>query len=189
MLNPNDYSVQISRLPDEGYIATSPEWPGLSAYGENQEGAIREMQTVLALAIEVSLEDGDTLPTPAEAAPVKLPSGRIHLRLARSLHGLVSERAKQDNVSINTLLVQLISAGIGTPAKAEAHAPVKERVQSGAVWNTSSEVTETRALSANTADRAPFVGRRLQQWDDLSPMTDTANFNIVVESPLALSAA
>jgi len=47
---------------DGGYIALSPEFPGLSAFGETPEEAIREAETALELFIEVYLEENKALP-------------------------------------------------------------------------------------------------------------------------------
>ena len=48
------YSINIMWTDeDEGYIATIPEFPGLSAFGESPEEAIGEAKIALAGFIEV----------------------------------------------------------------------------------------------------------------------------------------
>ena len=49
---------------DGGYIAFSPEFPGLSAFGETPEEAIRESETALELFLEAYSEKKKTLPEP-----------------------------------------------------------------------------------------------------------------------------
>jgi predicted RNase H-like HicB family nuclease len=91
---------------DEGYIATCPDFPGLSAFGETQEEAAREANVALGLFIQSYEEDGESLP-----CPTKIPeySGQIRLRMPKDLHGRVAKAASKEGVSLNTYLVALIS--------------------------------------------------------------------------------
>jgi len=57
------FRVQYSE-EDGGYIALSPEFPGLSAFGETPEEAIRESETALDLFIEAYSEQKKPLPEP-----------------------------------------------------------------------------------------------------------------------------
>ncbi len=57
------FRVQYSE-EDGGYIALSPEFPGLSAFGETPEEAIRESATALELLIEADSEQKKALPEP-----------------------------------------------------------------------------------------------------------------------------
>jgi len=50
---------------DEGYIATCPDFPGLSAFGETMEEAVKEAGDALALFVESFEESGKPLPTPS----------------------------------------------------------------------------------------------------------------------------
>ncbi len=61
----NKYALQIFwSEDDEGFIATCQEFPGLSAFGETREEALREAQIALDLMIEIYLEKGIALPEP-----------------------------------------------------------------------------------------------------------------------------
>lgn len=61
----NKYAIQIFWSDeDEGFIALCREFPGLSAFGETREEALREAQIVLDLMIETYLEEGISLPEP-----------------------------------------------------------------------------------------------------------------------------
>ena len=49
----NKYTIQIFwSVEDEGFIAVCQEFPGLSAFGETRENALKEAQTALDLMIE-----------------------------------------------------------------------------------------------------------------------------------------
>jgi predicted RNase H-like HicB family nuclease len=61
----NKYALQIFwSEDDEGFIAICQEFPGLSAFGETREEALREAQIALDLMIEIYLEKGIALPEP-----------------------------------------------------------------------------------------------------------------------------
>ncbi|MBA3601402.1 MAG: type II toxin-antitoxin system HicB family antitoxin [Acidobacteria bacterium] len=61
----NRYAIQIFwSEEDEGFIAICQEFPGLSAFGETREEALREAQTALDLMIETYRENSITLPEP-----------------------------------------------------------------------------------------------------------------------------
>ncbi len=61
----NRYAIQIFwSEEDEGFIAICQEFPGLSAFGETREEALREAQTALDLMIETYRENSIPLPEP-----------------------------------------------------------------------------------------------------------------------------
>lgn len=95
---------------DGAYVATSPEFPGLSAFGGSPEAAVSELRTVLGLAIETYEAEGWKLPDPRRARTF---SGQFRLRLPRSLHGDLVAHADSEGVSLNTLLVSWISERLG----------------------------------------------------------------------------
>ena len=49
---------------DEAYIATIPEFPGLSAFGDTPDEAVKEVQVVCESFIEVYKKDRIELPNP-----------------------------------------------------------------------------------------------------------------------------
>jgi predicted RNase H-like HicB family nuclease len=101
------YSINIIYSEeDEGYVATIPEFPGLSAYGETPEEAIEEAQIVLKGFIEVFKEDGCKIPAPHTFESY---SGQTRLRLPKNLHAKLSKQAEREGVSLNTYMVQLLS--------------------------------------------------------------------------------
>ena len=59
----NKYTIQIFwSVEDEGFIAVCQEFPGLSAFGETREEALREAQIALDSMIETY--QGKNLPLP-----------------------------------------------------------------------------------------------------------------------------
>jgi len=101
------YSINLEwSNEDECYISTIQEFPGLSAFGETPEEAVKEAKIAAKGFIEVLKEDGDEIPKPITK---KHFSGQTRLRLPKSLHqGLTLEAAKE-GISLNTYIVMLVS--------------------------------------------------------------------------------
>ena len=80
----NRYSMNIFWSDeDESYIATCPEFPGLSAFGETPEEALAEAQIALQLFIDTYNEDGLPLPEPQVADKMgtfRIPSSKSATR-------------------------------------------------------------------------------------------------------------
>jgi predicted RNase H-like HicB family nuclease/DNA-binding Xre family transcriptional regulator len=57
------YSMRVFWSDEDGvFIAVSPEFHGLSAFGGTYEDAVRELRTAIELAVQAMIEDGETLP-------------------------------------------------------------------------------------------------------------------------------
>ena len=118
MKTSNKYSFKIYHSEeDEGYIAECPEFPGLSAFGETADEAIREAEIAMELFIETYSEENKPLPKPNV---LKNYSGQIRIRLPKSLHGRLASMAETEGVSLNTLMVQYLAEGLITESKKES---------------------------------------------------------------------
>jgi predicted RNase H-like HicB family nuclease len=91
---------------DEGYIALVPELKGLSAFGETQAEAIKELEIAKELYLRVFEEDGCKLPEPKTLPEF---SGQLRIRIPKSLHEELSRAAEREGVSLNTYIVSLLS--------------------------------------------------------------------------------
>lgn len=49
---------------DEGYIAVVPELPGCSAFGDTEEGALKEVKIAMNLWLETAKKEGREIPEP-----------------------------------------------------------------------------------------------------------------------------
>lgn len=94
---------------DNAYIATCPEFPGVSAFGDTVEVAVAELQNVLEATIETYQQEGWPLPEPRRLTPH---SGKLLVRMPRSLHHELALRAEEEEVSLNTLIVALLSEAL-----------------------------------------------------------------------------
>lgn len=93
---------------DEGFIAEAPDLPGCSAFGETQAGALAELQDAIAAWTEAAKSAGNPIPEPSRPA-VERHSGKVLLRMPRSLHTELTVAAKRDDVSLNQYIVYLIT--------------------------------------------------------------------------------
>jgi len=66
------YAIEIfySR-EDEGYIATVPELPGCSAFGESEEEALKEVKVAIDLWVETAEKEDREIPKPFEKELLK----------------------------------------------------------------------------------------------------------------------
>lgn len=111
MDNKNKYSTSVFWSDeDEGYIAVVPEFPGLSAFGETKEEAISEAMDATDGFIETYKEQGKKLP---EIRKIYTHSGNIKIRIPRSLHSALSLAAEHEGISLNSLIMSILSKWIG----------------------------------------------------------------------------
>jgi antitoxin HicB len=116
-----DYPFEIRPLSKDeggGYAITFPDLPGCRSDGTTPEEAIKNGRDALQSWLAVAREFGDKVPGPFAAV-----SGRFVQRVPRSLHAQLIAQAKAEGVSLNTLIVALVSQGLGL----RVDAPVEAR--------------------------------------------------------------
>ena len=82
------------------------------ADGATPEEAMREAADAARSWIRTAKAHGDPIPTPSRVDRTSY-SGRWVLRTPKTLHKRLSERAKAEGVSLNTLAVTLLAEGLG----------------------------------------------------------------------------
>lgn len=95
---------------DKGFIAVIPDLPGCSAFGETEEDAMKEVKIAQELWLRTAKKERRKIPSPSKE---DRSSGKILARTPKSLHKALTERAKEEGVSLNQLVVYLLSVGIG----------------------------------------------------------------------------
>jgi antitoxin HicB len=106
-----EYPFEIRPLSPEdggGYSISFPDLPGCWSDGATPEEAVENGRDALRSWLAVAEEFDGPIPRPASAV-----SGRFVQRVPRSLHAQLIARAKAEGVSLNTLVVSLVSQGIG----------------------------------------------------------------------------
>jgi antitoxin HicB len=104
--------TKILRPDEDGdIVATISELPGCSTHGANEQEALQNLQEAQKLWLEDCIAAGDAVPEPDTKAP--LPSGKWVQRVPRSLHRRLSQRAKEEGVSLNQLVTSMLSLQFG----------------------------------------------------------------------------
>ncbi|MBE1427003.1 putative RNase H-like HicB family nuclease [Desulfomicrobium macestii] len=93
---------------DNCFIATCPDFPGLSAFGESPEEALREANVALSLFLDEFQESGKNAPLPKTLVHNNY-SGQTRLRMPKTLHKDLAESAENEGVSLNTWIIKLLS--------------------------------------------------------------------------------
>jgi antitoxin HicB len=99
-------------IPDEsgGFHAEILEFPGCYSQGENLEEAYRNLETTAESWIEACLEQGQEIPEPSSSLGY---SGRLALRLPKSVHRRAAKLAERDRTSLNTFVSCAVSEKVG----------------------------------------------------------------------------
>lgn len=111
-----EYPFTIRPLPEAdggGFLIEYPDLPGVMSDGETPEEAIENGRDALKAALLTLKEFGDPIPSPGA---FNAASGQWRQRVPKTLHARLVERAKQEGVSLNTLVTAMIAEGLGQRA-------------------------------------------------------------------------
>ncbi|MGN0950440.1 MAG: type II toxin-antitoxin system HicB family antitoxin [Mitsuokella sp.] len=101
------YRTEIYEDPEVGgYTVAIPELPGCLSCGETIDEAMKNIKDAKKAWLEAALEDGYPIPEPTK---IESYSGQFKLRLPKSLHKKLAERAKREGISLNQYCVYLLS--------------------------------------------------------------------------------
>ncbi len=116
MTDPKQYPIEVRPLAEEdggGWLATFPDLPGCMGDGDTPETAIADGYAAAQAWLAVAAEHGDPIPAPGTGGE----SGKFVARVPKSLHTRLAARAEQEGVSMNTLVVSMLSEGVGVRAR------------------------------------------------------------------------
>ena len=109
-----NYPILINKIYEDGewlFTASIKELPGLIVYGETLEEVYEEIELAKADWIEANIEWGREIKEPLGNSLEEY-SGKITLRIAKTLHRNLKERSEIEGISLNQTIVQLINDGI-----------------------------------------------------------------------------
>lgn len=92
-----------------GFLISFPELPGCISDGETIEEAIANGRDAFACCMSALIDMGREVPVPTANTEA---SGKFVVRLPKSLHAQLANRSKSEGVSLNTLVVSYVAAGI-----------------------------------------------------------------------------
>jgi antitoxin HicB len=100
------YRKVISGDADEGFLIEVPDLPGCMTAGETMEEAVSMLPEAMAAWLESVLLAGEAVPEPTVIPEY---SGRVLVRMPKTLHQQLIERAEAEGVSANQLAVALLA--------------------------------------------------------------------------------
>ena len=167
------YSKILVRDETGGYVAHVLEFPGCLAEGETPDEAVRELDEAMEDWIEEVIESGKPVPEPLEAQGF---SGRLVLRLPKSIHRQAAQRAYADGTSLNQWIVEAIGERLG----AESFARKLEERLFGATMSTLVGPALTASL-IGAVSRSPTGGLVIR--GALTGSTPTSDVRKLPEHP------
>ena len=108
MVNKYSFNIEWSD-EDQEYMATCPAFSGLSAFGATEEEALHEAKIALDGFIQTYQANRMALPEPIVRTSY---SGKLQLRLEKTLHRLTSQAAEAQGVSLNTYIADAVQAKV-----------------------------------------------------------------------------
>lgn len=100
----------LSEADGGGFSIEYPDLPGCISDGRTPEEALKHGSDAVQAYLKNCLQYGDAIPKPSSA------SGQWRQRVPRSLHARLVTRAREEGVSLNTLVTAMIAEGLGQRA-------------------------------------------------------------------------
>lgn len=102
----------LSKEDGGGYAIEFPDLLGCMSDGETIEEAIKNGDEAVQAWIETAEENNRPIPKPGELANQ---SGKWVQRVPKSIHFRLVSRAREEGVSLNTLVIALLAESLGEP--------------------------------------------------------------------------
>jgi antitoxin HicB len=104
------YTIELVPDPDGGWFVAVKELPGCMSQGDTEEEALEMIRDAMEGWIAVALEDDMKIPEPRNLEDY---SGKFVVRMPRSLHRELVERAAEEDTSLNQYINVLLAHAIG----------------------------------------------------------------------------
>ena len=118
-----DYPFTIRYLlPEEGggYLIEFPDLPGCMSDGDTVEEAISNGQDAIEAWIDAAKQMGRDIPKPGE---LEQQSGKWVQRVPKSIHFRLVRRAKEEGVSLNTLVITMLTESLASDSGGKMKSP------------------------------------------------------------------
>lgn len=99
------YEIIIAPNDEGGYYARIPDIPSIFTGGVSEEDALKNAREAIDEYIRICQEEGLPIPEPKDY------SGKFNVRIPKTLHRILSEMAEEEGVSLNYLIVTILSLG------------------------------------------------------------------------------
>ncbi len=92
------------------WVAAAEELPDCTSRADTAEQAIGRLKDAMAAWISAALKEGRDIPEPRTETT---PSGRLLLRMPRTLHAALTKAAERENVSLNQFITDSLASVVG----------------------------------------------------------------------------
>jgi antitoxin HicB len=109
----HSYPIQLARRSNGGgtiWVAAVEELPGCEASATTPAAAAAAAEAAIEGWLRAAAADGREIPPPGAAAAH---SGRLLVRMPRSLHGDLVRASEREGTSLNSYIVAALSAAVG----------------------------------------------------------------------------
>ena len=138
------------------WIAAAEELPDCTSRGDTAEEAIAGLKDAMAMWIAAALREGRDIPEPRSETSH---SGRLLLRMPRTLHAALKKAAERENVSLNQFITDSLAGVVGwrlgTAAGEGNGTPTPVNQEPGAAGLTAAPIAAASRPSAPRAWRVP----------------------------------
>lgn len=104
------YTVEVIH-DEDGYFAKIVELPGCMTWSDTFEELGPMIEDAMRGWVEDAFMYGDPIPEPRRRAQEF--SGKVNLRMPKSLHRDLARRAEEEGVSLNQLMVTSLARSVG----------------------------------------------------------------------------
>lgn len=106
-----NYRLEVKKDSEGGYVLSYPDLKGCITCAPDLTSGLELIDDAQTAWLEAAIEDGLEIPEPKDTAEY---SGQFKLRLPKSLHRELSERAQEEGISMNQYCLYLLSKNIGS---------------------------------------------------------------------------
>ena len=122
------YRIELYPAEEGGYVASIPDLPGCVTQAETKEEAVKLIEDAKAAWLSTAMEQSIPIRTPG-TRPGSY-SGKLNVRLPKSLHRALSMRAEEEGVSLNHLIVYKLTQAVNGVAPSRRARQPKSRTMS-----------------------------------------------------------
>ena len=101
---------RIELIPDKvdgGFVVKIPDLPGCLSQGETVKEALEQIEAAKEAWLEAALQSKKKIPLPRERF-----SGKLNIRIPKSLHKRLFEEAEREGVSLNSEIMATLERGL-----------------------------------------------------------------------------
>ncbi|NLW56320.1 MAG: type II toxin-antitoxin system HicB family antitoxin [Firmicutes bacterium] len=109
------YQVRLIPLSEEdggGWLAEIPDLKGCCSDGETAEEALKNIEEAKEIWFTTAIKRGQKIPLPTLDQEEQY-SGKFTLRLPKFLHKNLAEAAREEEVSLNSYILSMLSLNFG----------------------------------------------------------------------------